>query len=245
MLSQPDISCANDTLSTTGLPERHIPCSLLLAFAIMSTFDSPGELLRLSEHYRRMTDEELIVLKQDSSELTDMAQQALAMEISQRRLTVPPADKMRDEPAPERSSEDDPYDAERELIDVRTVWSLADALEMQRLLDNAGIPFVMGEEKARRAEAVTSNFSDGVSVQVMKVAQPWILQALQYYEPKSEPPEYKDSSDEEVAIRCPKCHSTEVIFDELDGDGKSPQKFKWTCDSCGHEWEDEGIETDK
>jgi DNA-directed RNA polymerase subunit M/transcription elongation factor TFIIS len=213
----------------------------------MTTLDSPGELLRLSEHYRRMTDEELIALKQDSSELTDMAQQALAMEISQRRLTVPPVDKTSNEPVQREQDflEDDPYDAERELIDVRTVWSLPDALEMQRLLDNAGIPFVMGAEKARRAEAVTSNFSDGVSVEVMKVAEPWILQALQYYQPQNEPPEYKDSNDEEVAIRCPKCHSAEVIFDELDGDGKSPQKFKWTCDSCGNEWEDEGVETDK
>jgi DNA-directed RNA polymerase subunit M/transcription elongation factor TFIIS len=213
----------------------------------MDTLDSPGELLRLSEHYRRMTDEELIALKQDSSELTDMAQQALAMEISQRKLTVPPADETQVEPSAREqgSSEDDPYDPERELIDVRTVWSLADALEMQRLLDNAGIPFAMGAEKARRAEVVTSNFSDGVTVQVMRVAEPWILQALQYYQPQNEPPEYKDSSDEELAIRCPKCHSAEVVFDELEGDGKSPQKFKWTCDSCGNEWEDEGVETEK
>ena len=214
----------------------------------MSTLDSPGELLRLSEHYRRMTDEELIALSRDPSELTDLAQHTLAMEISQRRLKVPPADETRDEPASEYpgSMEDDAYDPERELIDVRMVWSLPDALEMQRLLDNAGIPFVMGAEKARRAEAVTSNFSDGVSVQVMKAAAPWIMQAIQYYQPQSDPPEYyKDSNEGGLAIRCPKCHSTEVIFDELDGDGKSPQKFKWTCDSCGHEWEDEGIETEK
>jgi DNA-directed RNA polymerase subunit M/transcription elongation factor TFIIS len=214
----------------------------------MNTLDSPGELLRLSEHYRRMTDEELIELGLDSSELTDMARQALAMEISQRRLKVPRADETRDEPASEDqgSAEYDAYDPERGLIDVRTVWSLPDALEMQRLLDNAGIPFVMGAEKATRAEAVTSNFSDGVSVQVMKAAGPWITQAIQYYQPQSEPPEYyKDSSDEGLAIRCPKCHSTEVIFDELDGDDKSPQKFKWTCESCGHEWEDEGVETEK
>jgi len=194
-----------------------------------------------------MTDEELIALAQNSSELTEMAQQSLAMEISQRRLKVPPAE-MEDAVAAKEpeSSEGDPYDEERELVEVRTVWSLPDALETQRLLDNARIPFVMGAEKARRAELVTSNFSDGVTVQVMKVAMPWISPVIQYYKPQNEPPEYqKDSNEENLAIRCPKCHSTEVIFDELDGDRKSPQKFKWTCGSCGNEWEDEGVETEK
>lgn len=213
----------------------------------MDTLDSPGELLRLSEHYRRMTDEELIELGQDSSELTDMAQQALAMEISQRRLAVPPADETQVEPSAREqgSSEDDPYDPERELADACTVWSLRDAIEVQYLLDRAGIPFVMGAEKARQAEAVTSNFADGVSVQVMKVALRFAHQALQNYQGKDDPPEWKESENADLAIHCPKCHSTEVVFDELEGDGKSPQKFKWTCDSCGNEWEDEGVVTEK
>ncbi len=212
----------------------------------MGTLGSPGELLRLSEHYRGMTDEELIALAQNSSELTEMAQQSLAMEISQRRLKVPPPE-MEDAVAAKEpeSSEGDPYDEERELIDICTVWSLRDAMEVQRLLNHASIPFVMGPEKAARAEAITSNFADGVSVQVMKVVRPWAQQALHYYAGKDDPPEWKESENVELAIHCPKCHSTDVIFDELDGDGKLSQKFKWTCGSCGNEWEDEGVETEK
>jgi DNA-directed RNA polymerase subunit M/transcription elongation factor TFIIS len=216
----------------------------------MNTLDSPGELLRLSEHYRRMTDEELISLAQDTSELTDMAKQTLAMEISQRKLKVPPVDQVsrRDEvrpPAPSSEEDDDPYAEDRELNEICTVWSPEDALQLQRLLDVAGIPFFMGAENATRVDAGTMNFAQGISVKVMRVGLPWAWQVMRHYEPKDAPPEPKLEELGEAAIYCPKCHSTEVIFDELDGDSKSPQKFKWTCESCGNEWEDEGVETEE
>ena len=84
----------------------------------------------------------------------------------------------------------------------------------------------------------------------MQVGVPWALQVLQQYFPADEPPEEKvaDESDN-LAIHCPKCHSTEVVFEDLDRgpenmEGKPSSKFKWTCDSCGHEWEDDGLVTE-
>jgi len=50
-----------------------------------------AEFLRISEHYRGLSDGELLDLAQDPSELTDVAQQAIANEISHRGLKVPPA----------------------------------------------------------------------------------------------------------------------------------------------------------
>jgi hypothetical protein len=44
----------------------------------MDLFDPAGEQLRMSERYRRMSDEELLALIPQSSELTPFAQQALA-----------------------------------------------------------------------------------------------------------------------------------------------------------------------
>jgi transposase-like protein len=48
------------------------------------------------------------------------------------------------------------------------------------------------------------------------------------------------------AVKCPRCKSAEVIFLERDGELKGNSafdaRFKWTCDLCGHEWEDDGIE---
>jgi hypothetical protein len=123
---------------------------------------------------------------------------------------------------------------------------LSDALQLQSLLDNAGIPFFMGKEKATGVDKVTSNFAEGVSVKIMNVGVPWARQAMQYYTPLNEPPLESPEEPGEVAVRCPKCHSTEVVFEELVPDPataaeSSPLKYKWICDSCGHEWEDDGV----
>ena len=147
-------------------------------------------------------------------------------------------------------SEDDPYAEDRELVEICNVCSLSDALQVQRLLDSVYVPFFMGPERATRAEAVTSNFSNGVSVQVIRIGVPWARQALQHYEPADEPPDEKCNRNEDAdfAVRCPKCHSKELVFEELVSETAtatcaSPPKYKWTCDSCGHEWQDEGIQT--
>jgi len=220
----------------------------------MQTLDPAGEWLRLSEHYRQLSDDELVGLARQTSELTDVAQQALAQEIANRRLKIPP-----EESAAPRSPElqpdsaedgESPYAEDRELVVVCTVWSLADALKLQRLLDTAGIPFYMGPEKATGVDAVTSNFANGLSVQIMQVGLSWARQVLRQYFPADEPPEEKADESDNLAIHCPKCHSAEVVFEDLDrgpenSEGKPSSKFKWACDSCGHEWEDDGLVTEE
>lgn len=220
----------------------------------MQTLDPAGEWLRLSEHYRQLSDGELIGLTRQTAELTDGAQHALAQEIANRRLKIPAEESATPPtPEPEPESADDgesPYAEDRELVDLCTVWSSADALKLQRLLDTAGIPFFIGPEKAKSAEAVASNFADGLSVQIMRVGMPWAQPVLQQCFPEDEPPEEQAEESDNLAIHCPKCHSTEVVFEDLDrgpenSDGKPLSKFKWTCDSCGHEWEDDGLVSEK
>jgi DNA-directed RNA polymerase subunit M/transcription elongation factor TFIIS len=220
----------------------------------MQILDPAGEGLRLSEHYRQLSDDELLGLARQTSELTDGAQQALAQEIANRRLRIPPEESAAPpSPEPQPDSAEDgesPYAEDRELVVICTVWSLTDALKLQRLLDTAGIPFYLGPEKATGAEAVTSNFANGLSVQIMQVVVPWARQVLQQYFPADEPPEEKADESDNLAIHCPKCHSTEVVFEDLDrgpenSEGKPSSKFKWTCDSCGHEWEDDGLVTEE
>ena len=208
----------------------------------MQPLDHAEEWLRLSEQYRQLSDDELIGLARQTSELTDGAQQALAQEIANRRLKIPP-----EEAGPPPSADQQPdstddsesaYAEDRELVDICTVWSLADALKVQRLLDAAGIPFYVGPEKATDVEAVTSNYGNGLDVQIMKVGLPWARLVLQQYFPADEPPEKNADDSANIAIHCPKCHSTEVVFEDLDrgpenSEGKPLSKFKWTCDSCG------------
>jgi hypothetical protein len=219
----------------------------------MDLIDQAGEWRRLAEHYRQMTDEELLALARQISELTEGAQDALKQEISNRRLKIPREEPpRRPEPPPDVSEDaDDPYAEDRELTQIATVWSLRDALKLQYVLDVAGIPFYMGDEKATAADAVTSNFANGVPVKIMRVGWPWAWQAMQNYFPADEPADEKvdfESENFKVEVRCPKCRSTDVIFERLvsvpgNGDGRPGSKFKWTCDSCGHEWEDDGVVT--
>jgi DNA-directed RNA polymerase subunit M/transcription elongation factor TFIIS len=137
------------------------------------------------------------------------------------------------------------YDDDRQLVGLCTVWSVRDALQVQNLLDTAGIPFFMGPEKATGVDAVTSNFAEGVSVQIMNVGLPWARQAMQIYEPADDPTPKEKEEPEDLPVRCPKCQSTEVVFEELvpkpNAVEDATPKFKWKCDSCGHDWEDDGV----
>lgn len=220
----------------------------------MQILDPAGESLRLAEHYRRLTDDELIEIVRHSKELTETAQQALALEVSSRKLTVPanePPVVMRPAPSlkafddPDPQTEDDPYAEDRKLFEIRKVWSEADARRLERVLDIAGIPFFMGREKATSVEEVTSNFAEGVPVSIMRIGWPWAYDAIyRNYFPKDEVPEpsYEDAGD--VAIHCPRCGSTDVVFEKLvDEPEASAPKYQWTCDNCGYEWKDEGVET--
>jgi DNA-directed RNA polymerase subunit M/transcription elongation factor TFIIS len=213
----------------------------------MGTLGPAGDWLRLSEHYGRMDDGELLALAQQKSELTDTAQQALASEMSRRGLKVESA-KPVEPPRPEPDS-DSPYAEDLKLVEVARVWSLADAAQLQDLLERAGIPVYMGREKAASADRVTSNFAEGVSVKVPQIGVPWARQAMENYSPQNEPPE--SGAGDEVEAYCPKCHSTEIFYDRVGEEVEageeesdeaiedSPESFEWVCETCGNRWKDE------
>jgi DNA-directed RNA polymerase subunit M/transcription elongation factor TFIIS len=215
----------------------------------METLDPAGEWLRLTERYREMSDSELLSLARKTSELTEVAQQTLAQELSQRGLKLEPEEPpppAQPEPPVDSPDVDSPsYAAERELVELCTVWSLPDALQLQGLLDRAGIPFFMGSEKATGVDQVTSSFVNGVSVKIMRIGLPWTYPLMREYTPADDPAPKQEQELSELSVRCPQCHSTEVIFDRLvqptTAMEKSSSKFEWTCDSCGHQWEDDGV----
>jgi DNA-directed RNA polymerase subunit M/transcription elongation factor TFIIS len=236
----------------------------------MDTLDPAGEFLRITERYRQMSDGELLVLMPQSSELTPFAQQALANEVRQRGLKAevegeepsapsqfnPPAffehestklcdSAGHDFPDPD-SSHEDQYDEDRKLVKLCTVWSVRDALKVQTILDGLGIPFFMGPEKATGVDGVTSNFATGVGVQIMRIGLAWAMPAMRHYEPEDDPTPKENAELDELTVRCPKCHSTEVVFEGgtstlVVATDDSSQKYRWTCDSCGHQWEDDGV----
>src|SRR6185437_1253706 len=214
----------------------------------MGTLGPAAESLRLTQHYRQMSDDELIELAQDSSELTELAQGALKQEIFARKLKVPPAEEpSKPQPDSQVDELEDEYAEDRSLVELCTVWSRNDALKVQELLNAVDIPFFMGPERATTVDKITSRFSDGVPVGVMQIGFPWAHEAIRNYVPKDAPPEPNDDA-EDADIRCPKCHSTDVVFEHLsddskDGKSSTSQRFDWTCASCGHSWQDDGVES--
>ena len=248
----------------------------------MDTLDPAGDFLRIAERYRRMSDEELLVLIPQSSELTPLAQQALASEVRSRGLKPAVEDKQPSAPSPLKASrfkplpasfehgsakfrnstsDDSPstdssddsssaYEEDRKLVDLCTVWSVRDALKVQAILDTAGIPFFMGPEKATGVDQVTSNFSKGVSVQIMRIGMPWAMPGMRYYEPEDDPTPQEKEEAGELVVRCPQCHSEEVVFGGgtatlIVASDDSSQKYKWICDACGYQWEDDGVATEE
>jgi DNA-directed RNA polymerase subunit M/transcription elongation factor TFIIS len=211
----------------------------------MGSLDGGAEWRRLAELYRLKSDDELVGLARTKSELTEVAQEALRNEMSIRRLKEQP------EPVPPVAPRplDPAYDEDRQLITISTVWSVADAIRLQRLLDGAGIPFFMGEEKATGVDAVTSNLANGVEVKIMNVGVSWARQVLQDYFPKDEPESERlerEAAEKDLDVRCPKCHSNEVVFDDLVSEEPtteedSPQQFEWSCEACGNRWKDDGV----
>lgn len=194
-----------------------------------------------------MNDEELIELAQDSSGLTELAQGALNQEILVRKLKVRPLNETeKQRPELQSSEAEDEYAEDRRLVELCTVWSRNDALKVQELLNAVDIPFFMGLERAPTVDKVTSRFSDGIPVRVMQIGFSWASDAIRNYVPADAPPEPKDDT-EEVDIHCPKCHSTDVVFEHLSDESQNgedaPQKFAWTCASCGNSWEDDGVES--
>src|SRR5713101_9348144 len=104
----------------------------------METLDPATEWLRLSERYRQMSDDELLALGGQISEMTEVAQQVLAQEISQRKLKLQPQvpndepneerpappglETLKPEPPPDTSDAPDPYAKDRELVEICTAW---------------------------------------------------------------------------------------------------------------------------
>jgi DNA-directed RNA polymerase subunit M/transcription elongation factor TFIIS len=57
-------------------------------------------------------------------------------------------------------------------------------------------------------------------------------------------PREEDKEDESKHAVCPSCHSPDIIFEGLEpqSENETDSKYKWSCDGCGHQWTDDGIE---
>lgn len=195
-----------------------------------------ADLQRLRERYSGLTDEELQAVADDAQDLTDVARTALQSEMLQRGLDI----HLPQSPPPTASSETaegfDPAGLDPAVI--CRVWDLDEARKTMGILRDAGIPCYLGPDNLEAADAFHSSFDDGVDIRVREVDQQHAMSTLSRALPPQ--PEAAD-----YVGRCPKCHSTEIVFQNLDGNsgpGSSAKNFNWSCGACGYQWKDDGIE---
>jgi hypothetical protein len=219
----------------------------------MGEFDRVEQWRQLSEHYRSLTDDELIAIARDKSELTEVAQQALDSEIATRKLEISPEETEPDEdeeaPVLPGPDPDSPYEGERELVEIEKVFSLRDAQQLEAFLNEDGIPFYMGPERATRTEDVKSDFSKGIPVAIMRVGLPYATRARRNFEPLDDPErenwdEAKEEALKPVDVFCPRCRSAKVMLEGGVPDSKArgyTAQFNWRCENCGKRWQDDGV----
>jgi hypothetical protein len=198
---------------------------------IMETANTADEYRRLEELYGEMSDSRLQDMADQVGDLTYLAQQVLRAEVSKRGL---------DKQAPDVSPEDDiPSD-----IGLTGIWRAKDPTKARSIIDilkSAGIPACMVPEKV---EFTDGGFEDWVDIKVVQSDQGRAYELLrQYFPPEQESEERLEEDNEHVAV-CPTCHSPEIVFQSLNIEPApgAAAKYNWTCDACGYQWEDDGLE---
>jgi Putative prokaryotic signal transducing protein len=208
-----------------------------------SFLDAQREKRRLAANYAAMTDGELQKLARSAESLTEVAWDALEDELDRRNLEISDED-----PAFE------PHEtlALRELVTVRKFRDLPEALLAKGSLESAGIECFLADENLVRLDWFISNFIGGIKLNVHAADVESAQQLLD--EPILEGL-YVQGIGLYEQPRCPKCHSLDVNFQELDRPIAYVSAFlrvpipmqrpAWHCHACNAEWEDDGAESTK
>jgi hypothetical protein len=194
----------------------------------MDGLNQVEEWRRLKELYARMNEGELEVVANEAYDLTDIARPLLKDEIARRGLKIPLRTERaaRAVAAAERSGFDP---SKLDLAVAGTLYGLEDARKAKEFLDAASIPNYWGPDNVEILEELKSGFDEGVDLKVMQEDYSRVFAGLGRLFPAP--------VDEECNFACPKCHSPEIVFHDLD----ATEKFNWSCDACGHQWTDDGT----
>ncbi|HVO97222.1 MAG TPA: hypothetical protein VMT15_04110 [Bryobacteraceae bacterium] len=180
--------------------------------------DNADELRKLQDSYARMSDGELEAVAAEAYDLTDLARPILRTEMDRRGLETP----LVMEKGGRRASPET-----LELALAQIFWDPAVAAKAKQELDAAEIPGFWGPDHAESLEGLDVESGIDLSVRVEDLAR--VRAGLK---------EFADAEPEDFACVCPKCQSPEIVLVEVD----ESTKYHWSCDACGHSWEDDGVE---
>jgi hypothetical protein len=234
----------------------------------MAEIDSAQEWRRLQELYAGMGEDELEAVAGQAYELTDIAKQALHAEISRRNLKLmvrlAPTPK---EPEIAAGPKDDLDAADLDLRLVISVENLEQAEWVKQKLNQSGVLCRFGPQVIEDAHRVRFSDRHPVGVRVLLEDEKRARHLLQDFSARFGK-EDEEEEESDYSARCPKCHSTEIVFqglgtetpvelDEIedadDAEERTEQtapehtgldaQYNWSCDACGHHWRDDGVET--
>jgi hypothetical protein len=226
----------------------------------MARIDPEQERQRLIAFYAGQMDGELEKVATQGYELTDLARQALKEEIGRRGLSIQlvedapvivkkdlpptPGDPPPPTPPTELATLDGEFE-QRNLVTIRKFRDLPEALLAKGSLESAGIDAVLTDDNVVRLDWFWSNLMGGIKLNVDSenagVANSILDQPI---------PEDFDVAGigEYEQPHCPKCHSLDVNFQELDpaaylslalGVPMPFHRKAWRCHSYRAQWEDD------
>jgi Putative prokaryotic signal transducing protein len=204
----------------------------------MCSLDPEEERRRLTELYAHMADTELESIAGDSSELTEVARQAVENEIARRGgLKTDAADlpSVRGRDAVELA----------DLVSIRQLRDLHEALLAKGVLDSAGIECFLVDDNIVRMDWFISNLVGGIKLCVKREDAEAALDLLE----QPIPDEFDvEGVGQYEQPRCPKCESLDVAFEELNQSVAYVSAYVfvpiplhrkgWVCHSCKQEWRD-------
>ena len=195
----------------------------------MEYINQAEESRRCRELYAQMSEVELQALAEKLSDLTEFAQQALREEFSKRGLEMKAQAAARHEFLPD---EDD-------LVDCYRAHDSTAARLVMKFLDSSGIPSCLFAAFGENLQRMYPVHDTGGMIKVLKRDAERAHELVALYFPQDQ------GGNEDFAVRCPRCNSSDVIFESLHPGTSdraiSSAKFNWTCGNCGNQWKDDGI----
>jgi len=127
---------------------------------------------------------------------------------------------------------------------VEKATDAAEAREIMNVLETAGLKAYLGPDNVESVDDYRGSYEEGVEIKVMKFQAKYAIAELRRFAAREA--QRETSEDENLVARCPKCNSGDIVFQSIDVEpGTEPgpdAKYNWTCDACGHQWKDDGIE---
>jgi hypothetical protein len=205
--------------------------------------DTFAEWQRLTQHYREMSDEELLELDDDFADLTEAAQQVLRNEMSTRglkRQAVASAPKAPDRPvipepdygalSPTTEDEADENSEPREYTWKTLLCECnerEEAWQIREVLRQAGIESWLDQSRSWASQEMLNPrilvAADQLEQAIQIASQPIpqaIVEQSKVQLPDFEPPV------------CPECGAADPLLESVE------PLNAWRCESCGRQWTD-------